>query len=98
MKRTNDWREELLRTVLSNAPITIFALDSKGVFTLSEGKGLERAGLKPGENVGVSALDLYASLTVILPNNEIITGSEAVRRVMAGETITGITELRGAYF
>lgn len=98
MKRTIDWREELLRTVLSNAPITIFALDSKGVFTLSEGKGLERAGLKPGENVGVSALDLYASLPVILPNNEIITGSEAVRRVMAGETITGITELRGTYF
>lgn len=92
------FEEKLLLTVLNNAPITIFALDSKGVFTLSEGKGLEKVGLKPGENVGVSALDLYASLLVTLPNNEIINGLEVVHRVMAGETITAITELRGTYF
>lgn len=98
MKTTIGGKGELLRAVLNNAPITIFALDSNGVFTLSEGKGLESVGLKPGENVGVSALDLYASLSVTLPNNEIITGLEVVRRVMAGENITAITELRGTYF
>ncbi|MCK9210337.1 MAG: PAS domain S-box protein [Ignavibacteriaceae bacterium] len=98
MKTTFGGNGKLLRTILNNTPITIFAVDSKGVFTLSEGKGLEKVGLKPGENVGVSALDLYASLSVTLPNNEIITGSEMVRRVMAGETISAITELRGTYF
>jgi PAS domain S-box-containing protein len=90
--------EERLRTVLNNAPITIFALDSQGVFTLSEGKGLEQTGLKPGENVGVSALDLYASLAVALPGSETLSGLEVIRRVMAGETLTGITELRGIHF
>lgn len=90
--------EERLRTVLNHAPITIFALDSRGVFTLSEGKGLEQVGLKPGENVGVSALALYANLSVALPGGESISGLEVIRRVMAGETLTGITELRGIHF
>ncbi|MHB8581242.1 MAG: PAS domain-containing sensor histidine kinase [Ignavibacteriaceae bacterium] len=98
VKATIGGKVKLLRTILNNAPITIFALDSKGVFTLSEGKGLERVGMKPGENVGVSALELYATISVTLPSNEIITGLEVVRRVMAGETIIGINELRGTYF
>jgi len=89
---------ERFRIVLNNAPITIFALDKQGVFTLSEGRGLERVGLKPGDNVGVSALGLYAELPVTLHNGESIRMLEVVRRVMAGETMTGITELRGIYF
>src|SRR5450631_3021180 len=32
--------EERLRTVVSNAPVILFAFDRKGVFTLLEGKGL----------------------------------------------------------
>ena len=42
----------LLRTILNNAPITIFATDRQGVFTLSDGNELKSVGLKPGENVG----------------------------------------------
>ena len=89
---------ERFRIVLNNAPITIFAIDKRGVFTLSEGKGLERVGLRPGENVGVSALGLYEKLKVTLHNGEIMMMLEVVRRVLAGETMTGITELRGIYF
>ncbi|MBA3356100.1 MAG: PAS domain S-box protein [Pyrinomonadaceae bacterium] len=33
--------EARLRTVIANSPIVLFALDGEGVFTLSEGKGLE---------------------------------------------------------
>ncbi|MFL7791763.1 MAG: hypothetical protein AB8I69_06450, partial [Anaerolineae bacterium] len=44
--------EERLRTVISNAPIILFALDREGKFTLSEGKGLEALGFQPGEHVG----------------------------------------------
>ncbi|MBI5361276.1 MAG: PAS domain S-box protein [Planctomycetes bacterium] len=100
-KKTDDARrksEELLRTVLNNAPITIFAIDTKGVFTLSDGKSLEQVNLKPGDNVGVSALDLFATLPVIQPNGKTITGREVISRVLTGETLTGITQLRNVYF
>jgi PAS domain S-box-containing protein len=90
--------EIYLRTVLSNAPITIFAIDNQGLFTLSEGKGLEKVGLKPGENVGVSALDLYGTLSFTEDNGRVTTGKDIIQRVFAGETIYAIDELRGVYF
>jgi len=57
--------EELLATteqldaVVSNVPVVLFALDAEGIFTLSEGKGLEPLGLDPGEVVGGSVFDVY---------------------------------------
>ena len=48
-----------LRTVITNAPVVLFALDNRGVITLSEGKGLEALGLEPNETVGHSVFDLY---------------------------------------
>ena len=87
-----------LNAVLSNAPITIFATDGHGVFTLSEGKGLELVGLKPGENVGVSALDLYGSIPFVESTGKVTTGNDVIRRVLAGEAVTALTELRGVYF
>ena len=87
-----------LRTVLNNAPITIFATDKQGRFTLSEGKGLESVGLKPGENVGVSAFDLYRSLTFELYNGNVITGEDVIRRALAGETVNAISKLGDVYF
>ncbi len=90
--------KEHIDAVVSNAPITIFVIDKEGVFTLSEGAGLKAVGLEPGENVGVSALDLYASFPVIEQTGNVTTGGAVIRRVLAGETITGITELRGRYF
>ena len=50
-----------LRTVVNGAPVVLFAIDSSGVFTLSEGAGLEAIGLKPGEVVGRTVDDVYAS-------------------------------------
>ncbi len=90
--------QEQLRTVVNNAPITIFATDQNGIFTLSEGKALERVGLRSGENVGVSAIDLYRSLPIVLQNGTVTTGEDVVRRVLSGETIFGGTELRGVHF
>jgi PAS domain S-box-containing protein len=87
-----------LNAVLSNAPITIFATDGHGVFTLSEGKGLELVGLKPSENVGVSALDLYGSIPFVESTGKVTTGNDVIRRVLAGEAVTALTELRGVYF
>lgn len=90
--------ESQLRTVLDNAPITIFATDGRGVFTLSEGKGLQLVGLKAGENVGTSALDLYGSFPFIEHSGNVLDGGEVVRRVLAGESVSALTELRGRYF
>ncbi|MBN1812943.1 MAG: GAF domain-containing protein, partial [Anaerolineae bacterium] len=81
--------EERLRTVISNVPIVLFALDREGVFTLSEGKGLEALGLKPGEHVGQSSLDLYRDAPGIL---------EDCRRALAGEVVTSIREQAGSTF
>ncbi len=49
-----------LETVIENMPVVVFALDSDGTFTLSEGRGLEQVGLEPGELTGESVFD-YAS-------------------------------------
>ncbi len=70
---------ELLRAVISNAPIVLFALDAEGVFTLTEGRGLEVLGRKPGESVGQSVFDLYRDHPQLLEN---------CRRALKGEAFT----------
>jgi PAS domain S-box-containing protein len=90
--------ESFLRAVLNDAPITIWATDAAGVFTLSDGHALERVGLKPGEHVGESALDLYADLRFVDHAGGESTGREVLVRALAGETVVAVTELRGTYF
>jgi PAS domain S-box-containing protein len=70
--------------VLDSAPIIIFALDKNGVFTLSEGRGLEGLGLKPGQVVGESAFDLYRD------NPEIVSN---IRSALAGEEVTASVDV-----
>ncbi|MDX9759970.1 MAG: PAS domain S-box protein, partial [Bacteroidota bacterium] len=52
--------ERRLRTVVSNLPVIMFTIDADGVFTLSEGMGLESLGLRAGQVVGASVFDVYA--------------------------------------
>src|SRR5581483_1661587 len=51
--------QQHLRAIIANAPIFLFAVDTKGIFTLSEGRGLEALNLRPGQIVGCSIFDLY---------------------------------------
>ena len=76
--------EQKLRTLVANMPVVLFALDRDGVFTHSEGKGLQALGLKPGEVVGRSVHDLYGDHPDILDH---------VRRALAGETHSAIVRL-----
>ena len=69
--------EQKLRTLVMNAPIVLFAIDSDGIFTHSEGKGLEALGRKPGEVVGRSVSEVYGDQPDIL---------EHVRRALSGES------------
>lgn len=80
---------ELLKAVVDNAPIVLFAFDLDGMFTLSEGRGLVALGLKPGEAVGKSIFDLYKDAPLIL---------DACRRALKGETVTHIAPLQGLTF
>ncbi len=73
-----------LQTAITNAPIILFALDSEGVFTLSEGRTLESLGKKPNESVGQSVFDLYRDNPNILEN---------MRRTLAGVEGTWIGEV-----
>ena len=81
--------EQHLRSVVTNAPVVLFALDHEGIFTLSEGKGLEALGLKPGQLVGSSALEVYRETPQI---------TEAIRRALAGEEFSALTETDGLIF
>src|SRR5881409_1342778 len=81
--------KERLRTVISGAPLVLFALDRHGVFTMVEGRGLDALGMRPGMLVGRSAFELYADLPQALAD---------VRRALAGETFSSIVEVFGVVF
>ncbi len=81
--------EERLRSVVSNIPIVLFSIDKNGIFTLSEGKGLEVLGLKPGQVVGMSAFEIYAGNAGII---------DALARVLQGESLISTTFVQGQYF
>jgi rsbT co-antagonist protein RsbR len=49
----------ILQALNDNLPISLWAIDAQGVFVYHEGKGLEAAGLRPGQYVGHSLFDLY---------------------------------------
>ena len=71
--------EARLRTVVTNVPIVLFAVDSDGTFTLSEGKGLADLGLKPGEVVGLNAFEVYRDAPEI---------RQHIERALKGEIVT----------
>jgi diguanylate cyclase (GGDEF)-like protein/PAS domain S-box-containing protein len=76
--------EQKLRTLVTNVPIVLFAIDNEGIFTHSEGKGLEGLGLKPGEVVGRSVSELYGNHPDILDH---------VRRALSGDSHTATVRL-----
>lgn len=77
-------KSKQLQSVISNAPIVLWANDKNGNFTFSDGKGLQSMGLKPGEIVGESIFELYADYPHMI---------NAARRVLGGETFTEESEV-----
>ena len=80
---------ELLRAVIDNSPVVLFAFDADGIFTLSEGRGLDALGLKAGEVVGKSVFEVYKDYPLIL---------DACRRALKGETLTHVVPVQGLAF
>jgi PAS domain S-box-containing protein len=78
-----------LRTVVSHVPIVLFSIDADGIFTMSEGKGLQALGLQPGQVVGRSVFDVYEPFPHVL---------DMVRRALKGDEFTASVELGGITF
>jgi PAS domain S-box-containing protein len=78
-----------LRTIVTNVPVVLFALNRAGVFTLWEGKGLGVLGFEPGEVVGGSISEVYGHRPEIL---------EDIDRAMDGAEFSAIRELDSRIF
>lgn len=76
--------ETRLRTVVASSPIVLFAIDAHGIFTLSEGRGLQSMGLAPGEVVGRSAFEMYRDTPDIVNH---------LKRALKGEELTAQIEM-----
>ncbi len=78
--------QEAFRTVMEGAPIVFYATDREGIVTFSEGAGLERLGLAPGQVVGQSVFEMYRDVPDIAGN---------LRRALGGETVSYDAEVGG---
>jgi PAS domain S-box-containing protein len=81
--------EQRLKTVINSNPVVLWTTDKDGIFTFSDGKGLELLGLKPGQVVGQSLFDLYAG------NEQII---EAARDALVGKMNKPAIVIGDTYF
>jgi PAS domain S-box-containing protein len=82
-------KDILYKAAVSNAPIVLFQIDSNGIFQLSEGMGLAKLGLKPGQVVGLSAYDVYKDFPDIC---------KQVRDALSGKTVKEIIDVNGIIF
>ncbi|WP_437489867.1 STAS domain-containing protein [Sorangium sp. So ce1014] len=68
----------ILRAILDNMPITVCMYDREGIFTFHDGKGLEAVGVKPGQFLGTSVLELFANVPETLEvNRQALAGKSA---------------------
>jgi PAS domain S-box-containing protein len=81
--------EAHLRLVVNNAPMVLWSIDERGIFTLSEGRALATLGLLPGQVVGTSAFDMYRDYPQVI---------DLLRRGLAGEEFTYEVEVAGRKF
>ena len=81
--------EELLRTVVTNVSVVLFAIDQNGIFTLSEGRGLDELSLAPGAVVGESVFEVYKDSPQVVAN---------MRRALAGASFTDTVDVGGVFF
>jgi PAS domain S-box-containing protein len=71
--------EQQLRAIINNMPMVLSVIDRQGVFTLSEGQGLELLGFKPGQVVGLSAFEMYKNHPEIIDSfNKALTGERVI--------------------
>ncbi len=70
--------------MLDNAPVVMFSINQNRVFTLSEGAGLSKLGLEPGQVVGAPVSTVYGDFPDILAT---------IDQAFAGETVTQTNQI-----
>ncbi len=90
--------EQRYQTLLGNAPLIFFAVDPDGRFTLAEGLGLVALDFERGDLVGESAIDTFGDVELRQRSGIVTSVRAAIARVMKGETVNGLTTLKGRYF
>ncbi|WP_458187082.1 bacterio-opsin activator domain-containing protein [Haladaptatus sp. NG-WS-4] len=88
-QRERKFRIERYLTTIENVPLVLFAFDSDGVFTLSEGSGLQSLGLADGEVVGESVFDRYEDRSDIVDD---------CTRALSGERVHATNEVGDTVF
>ncbi|MBE0531246.1 MAG: PAS domain S-box protein [Rhodospirillales bacterium] len=78
-----------LESVLSAAPVVLWAMDAEGRFTLSRGMGLGTPGGRPDDVVGRSVTDVYGKYPEIV---------DAANRASHGATVHATASVAGRYF
>jgi rsbT co-antagonist protein RsbR len=68
-------RIDLFTRAMNAAPVTVWMLDPEGTILLSEGGILSKLGMRPGETVGLNALDMYRGTPV----------EDSIRQTLLGE-------------
>jgi len=81
--------ETKLRSVINHAPLVLWAVDKKGIFTFSQGRGLASLGLKPDEVVGKSLYKIYKDNTQIICD---------VKRALKGESFNSVFNVKDIVF
>ena len=84
-----DTLEARLKVAVDHAPIIVFSFDREGITTLSEGAGLKALGLRSGEMVGSSVLEVYRDHPT-LPG--------IIRRSLAGEALYDTVQVGDAVY
>lgn len=82
-------KEERLRAVVTAAPILLLRTDARGVFTLLEGKALERLGVPPERVLGRSVFEVFSDLPGV---------AGEFKRALAGETVKAVAEIGNTIF
>ena len=81
--------EAKFRSLVTNSEEIVYLIDKDGIFLLSEGKGLSKIGVKPGEVVGKSVFELYKDYPEMLVY---------MRQALKGETINIENKVGDQYF
>ena len=79
-------QQEQLRTIIANAPVTVFSIDRRGIIQTYMGRGEDPTGYDSSALVGESIFEVYRESPNLLHN---------VNRALAGELVSDIVEVQG---
>ncbi|WP_437818370.1 STAS domain-containing protein [Sorangium sp. So ce1078] len=78
---------KLLKAINDHLPVCLWAIDKRGVFVLHDGKGLQAAGLRPGQFLGLNLFEIYPE-----------EGTAVLRKALAGEMSYFVNEIDGVHW